>query len=239
MKDKNMLLERLKEINLFLNDNQIEQFLTYYDMLIEKNKVMNLTAITEYEEVVKKHFIDSLAVIRVYDMKKDLSIMDLGTGAGFPGIPLKIAFPNLKIILVDSLNKRINFLNEVIHSLELKDISAIHARAEDLGKDANYREQFDLCISRAVANLSILSEYCIPFVKKDGMFISYKSGSVKEELENSQKAIQLFGGRIEKIDNFIIPGTNIERSLIVIRKEENTPPKYPRSSGKPQKEPIC
>lgn len=239
MIDKNMLLERLKEINLFLNDNQIEQFLTYYDMLIEKNKVMNLTAITEYEEVVKKHFIDSLAVIRVYDMKKDLSIVDLGTGAGFPGIPLKIAFPNLKIILVDSLNKRINFLNEVIHSLELKDISAIHARAEDLGKDANYREQFDLCISRAVANLSILSEYCIPFVKKDGMFISYKSGSVKEELENSQKAIQLFGGRIEKIDNFIIPGTNIERSLIVIRKEENTPPKYPRSSGKPQKEPIC
>ncbi|ROR22137.1 16S rRNA m(7)G-527 methyltransferase [Mobilisporobacter senegalensis] len=238
MKDANMLINELRKINIELSQNQIDQLLTYYDLLIEKNKVMNLTAITEFKEVVYKHFIDSLILNRICDLKEPYSILDLGTGAGFPGIPLKIAYPNLEIILLDSLNKRIKFLDEVILKLNLNNIRTIHGRAEDYGNDPLYREKFDLCVSRAVANLSTLSEYCLPFIKKGGKFIPYKSGNINEEINISKKAIKVFGGNLEKVDTFIIPGTDIERSLVVISKEKATPKEYPRSAGKPQKEPI-
>lgn len=227
----------LKELNLELSDVQKQQFMDYYEMLIEKNKVMNLTAITELSEVIQKHFIDSLTIIKVIKLKNQ-KILDLGTGAGFPGIPLKIAFPDLEIVLLDSLNKRLLFLQEVIEKLKLKNITTLHGRAEDYGKDPNYRERYDVCVSRAVAKLSSLSEFCIPYVNKDGYFISYKSGKVEEELISSQRAFKLLGAKLETVNSFVLPGTEIERSLIVIKKMEKTPKIYPRGAGKPSKEPL-
>jgi 16S rRNA (guanine527-N7)-methyltransferase len=227
----------LKELNLELSDIQKQQFMDYYEMLIEKNKVMNLTAITELSEVIQKHFIDSLTIIKVIKLKNQ-KILDLGTGAGFPGIPLKIAFPDLEIVLLDSLNKRLLFLQEVIEKLKLKNITTLHGRAEDYGKDPNYREKYDVCVSRAVAKLSSLSEFCIPYVNKDGYFISYKSGKVEEELISSQRAFKLLGAKLETVNSFVLPGTEMERSLIVIKKMEKTPKIYPRGAGKPSKEPL-
>lgn len=238
MRDITSLVNGLKHIKIELNDAQLEQLLRYYEMLIEKNKVMNLTAITDYEEVIHKHFVDSLSLVRVCELEGKLKVLDLGTGAGFPGIPLKIAFPDLEIVLLDSLNKRIIFLNEVIQELGLKNITAVHGRAEDLGRDTSYRETFDLCVSRAVANLATLSEYCLPFVKIGGRFISYKAGNIEEEVKSSQKAIKTLGGKLEDIDSFVLPETDIERSLVPIRKMVKTLPMYPRMAGKPTKEPI-
>lgn len=235
---KNILKQELINNSLFLTDIQIEQFLMYYELLIEKNKVINLTAITDYKQVVYKHFIDSLSLIRAIDLKYDYDIIDLGTGAGFPGIPLKIAFPHLNILLLDSLNKRIKFLNEVIEKLNLNYITAIHGRAEELAKKTQYREAFDLCVSRAVANLATLSEYCIPFIKVGGTFISYKSGEIQEELQLAKKAVSILGGEIRQIDRFQLKNTDMERSLIIINKNKQTPNTYPRLGGKPSKEPL-
>ena len=236
-------MEQLKEkaavFGIDLNDFQLNQFRHYYEMLVEKNKVMNLTAITERAEVIDKHFVDSLALVKTGVDLTDQKILDLGTGAGFPGIPLKIAFPNLIITLLDSLNKRVRFLNEVIDALELKDINAIHGRAEDFAKQKEYREQFDYVVSRAVANLSVLSEYCVPYVKEKGYFLPYKSGNIKEELDQSKKAIQVFGGLVEDIISFEIPDTGLSRTILKIRKEKLTPKRFPRKAGLPAKEPIC
>lgn len=231
-------LKDLEEFHITLNEKQLLQFMTYYEMLIEWNKVMNLTAITDFDEVMKKHFIDSLSLIKAYDVSKKVSVIDIGTGAGFPGIPLKIAFPDLKVTLLDSLNKRVNFLQAVIDELELKEIDAIHGRAEDFAKKGKLREQYDLCVSRAVANLSTLSEYCLPYVKIGGKFISYKSEKISEESESAKNAIAILGGKIEEQVEFTIPDSDIYRNLFVIQKCKETPNKYPRKAGLPSKEPL-
>lgn len=229
---------RLMEMGLCLTDKQYEQFDQYYNILVEWNKVMNLTGITEYKEVNKKHFLDSLSIVKCSNLSGTLNIIDVGTGAGFPGIPIKIAFPETHVVLLDSLNKRIRFLDEVIEQLELKGIETIHGRAEDYAKKGAYREQFDLCVSRAVANLSTLSEYCLPYVKINGYFIPYKSEDVDQEVEQSRKAITILGGTIEKVEKFKLQGTEIGRSLIKIRKVKQTAKKYPRKAGLPSKEPL-
>lgn len=241
MENRNIdiLKDGLKKLNIELNDKQYNMFIKYYDILIEKNKVMNLTTITEFNEVMIKHFIDSLSIVKVYNLNNDnISILDVGTGAGFPGIPIKIAFPKINIVLLDSLNKRIKYLNDVIQYLNLKNIVAIHGRAEDFARDKIYREQFDLVVSRAVANLSTLSEYCLPYVNCGGKFISYKSKDIDEEILASKSAIHLLGGKLSHIESFYLPNTNIQRSLVIIDKIEKTSNKYPRLAGKPSKEPL-
>ena len=230
-----------KEALLFgveLNETQLSQFYTYYEMLIEWNEKINLTAITDFDEVLKKHFLDSIAIGRILNQNDIISILDIGTGAGFPGIPIKIAFPNVEIILMDSLNKRVNFLNEVIEKLSLKKISAMHGRAEDFAKKDLMREKFDLCVSRAVANLSSLSEFCLPYVKVGGRFISYKSEKAKEELEASKNAISILGGGNVICDEFSLPDTDFNRTFVIIEKIKETPGKYPRKSGTPIKQPL-
>lgn len=226
-----------REMGIILSENQLLQFEKYYKLLVEWNAFMNLTAITEHEEVLKKHFLDSLSIVKAVNMKDIHTIMDIGTGAGFPGIPLKISYPHLKVLLLDSLGKRVKFLNHVIEELGLKDISAIHGRAEDFARQPEYRESFDLCVSRAVANLSSLSEYCIPYTKKDNLFISYKSGKIEEELESAKRAISLLGGKVENLCRFTLTDAG-ERTLVVIRKEKLTPKRYPRKAGMPSKEPL-
>lgn len=228
----------LSEWNLELTAEKEQQFLTFYEMLVEKNKVMNLTAITEFEDVVEKHFLDSISLCQVMDLNKPLTLLDLGTGAGFPGIPLKIMFPELKITLADSLNKRLLFLNEVMEALNLKDIETVHGRAEELSKRKDYRESFDLCVSRAVANLSTLSEYCLPFIRTSGKFISYKSGEVEVELKDAKKAVFVLGGETEDVVHFTLPDSDIKRSFVVINKVHATPKAYPRKAGTPSKSPL-
>lgn len=224
-----------------LTDKQIEQFLQYYEMLVEWNQVMNLTAITEYEDVMKKHFTDSLSLgmSDVVDLNSSLGMIDVGTGAGFPGLALKIAFPNLKVTLLDSLNKRVQFLNAVIEKLGLQGIEAIHGRAEDYAKPGQLRESFDLCVSRAVANLATLSEYCLPYVKEGGYFIPYKSEKIAEEIDGAGKAISLLGGKIIDQEEFTLPDSDIYRNLVIIHKIKKTPAKYPRKAGLPAKEPLA
>ena len=226
-------IDEANKISITFTDTQLEQFRMYYEMLVEKNKVMNLTGITEWNEVLEKHFLDSISLIRAIDLDQELTVMDMGTGAGFPGIPLKIAFPKLKVTLADSLNKRVLFLQEVIDSLKLEGIEAIHGRAEDLARDKKYREQYDLAVSRAVANLSTLSEYCLPFVKIGGKFISYKSGEIEEEVSSSKSAVFLLGGKIINSVKFELGESG--RSFIVIDKVNGTPKSYPRKAGTPSK----
>ncbi|MCI8669855.1 MAG: 16S rRNA (guanine(527)-N(7))-methyltransferase RsmG [Lachnospiraceae bacterium] len=239
MTSKTSILEKLSsDIGYVLSGQQIEQFNDFYKMLVEKNKVMNLTAITEYDEVVLKHFIDSIVINKRISDDNVKSIMDVGTGAGFPGIPLKILFPEIKLTLLDSLNKRILFLNEVIYNLGLDNIECVHGRAEDVGHLLEFREQYDLTVSRAVANLSSLSEYCIPFVRVGGKFISYKSGVIDEELSSAKTAIQLLGSEIEEVEKYTLPDSDIQRSLVVIRKEKKLSKKYPRKAGIPGKQPL-
>ena len=236
--------KKCEKFEICLSDEQIKKFMDYYKLLMEWNSFMNLTAITDFDNVVLKHFVDSLAVYQGDVFRKKtaenfiVSLIDIGTGAGFPGIPLKIVFPELKVTLLDSLNKRVKFLNNIIQELCLENIIALHGRAEDLASNEIYREQYDFCVSRAVANLSTLTELCVPFVKRGGYFISYKSEKVKEELSAGKKAIEILGGKLEDVLEYQLPDSDINRSLLLIRKEKNTPKKYPRKAGTPAREPL-
>ena len=229
-------MEYVKKIDIDINEEQINKFYDYMNLLIEWNKKINLTAITDYNEIILKHFVDSLTINKC--IKENNYVVDVGTGAGFPGIPLKIIRDDIKIVLVDSLNKRINFLNEVIKELNLKNIETVHARAEEFGRNKKYRQKFDIATSRAVANLSTLSEYMIPLVKINGRCICMKGKEIKEELKDSLNAIKVLGGKVENVEEFELADNDINRSIIYILKEKDTPNKYPRKAGTPSKDPI-
>lgn len=234
-----LFLNNLNNLGIKIDENQLGQFNKYYDLLVEWNKVMNLTGITEYDDVLLKHFVDSLVFDPNSLVKGDsIKLIDVGTGAGFPGLPIKIVFSNIDVVLLDSLNKRIKFLDEVIQQLSLKKIRTIHSRAEDGARNKELREKFDIAISRAVANLATLSEYNLPYVKVGGYFVAMKSGEIDEEAANAQNAIKLLGGELKKIEKFRLPNSDIDRSLVIIKKVKNTAKKYPRKAGLPTKEPL-
>ena len=232
------IIDEMHKLGISLAEQQSEQLYEYYRLLVEWNSFMNLTGITEFSEVVQKHFVDSLSIVKVKNMNDVDNLIDVGTGAGFPGLPLKIVFPHLKVTLLDSLNKRIDFLNAVIEKTGLTGIETIHGRAEDFAKPGLKREIYDLCVSRAVANLATLSEYCLPYVKIGGEFIPYKSGEVADELQDAKSAVFLLGGKVESCENFDLPGSDIHRSLVQIKKVGGCPKKYPRKAGMPSKVPL-
>ncbi len=233
---KKILQKQCKALEIELEDKKQEQFYHYMELLQKWNENINLTAITEPEEVLQKHFIDSLTIMPY--IKNNEKVIDVGTGAGFPGIPLKIAKEEVEVILLDALNKRLNFLNEVIQELELSTIETVHLRAEEAGRNKDLREKFDVSVSRAVAPLSVLVEYLLPLVKVNGKCICMKGSNVEEEIRNSKKAIEILGGNIEKIEEFTLPNSDIKRNIIIIKKVSKTPSKYPRKPGTPSKEPI-
>lgn len=243
------LRKSFNNIGIDLTDKQVNQFLKYYEMLVETNKVVNLTRIVEFKDVVIKHFVDSCLILKEENdifNKKAVSVIDVGTGGGFPGIPLKILCPNIKLVLLDSLNKRINFLKNVVECLELENVECIHGRAEEAARNSNLRESFDYSVSRAVANLATLSEYCTPFVKKGGCFISYKAGNSEEEIDSSKNAIKTLNCKIAKIveiklEDYDSQNGNTEeviRKFVFIKKNNNTPKAYPRKAGTPSKNPL-
>lgn len=232
------IIDEMHKLGISLTEQQSEQLYEYYRLLVEWNSFMNLTGITEFSEVVQKHFVDSLSIVKVKNMNDVDNLIDVGTGAGFPGLPLKIVFPHLKVTLLDSLNKRIDFLNAVIEKTGLTGIETIHGRAEDFAKPGLKREIYDLCVSRAVANLTTLSEYCLPYVRIGGEFIPYKSGEVADELQDAKSAVFLLGGKVESCENFDLPGSDIHRSLVRIKKVGGCPKKYPRKAGMPSKVPL-
>lgn len=233
---KEELVNRAKQFNINLTEKQQNQFYNYMQLLLEWNERVNLTAIVEPKEILVKHFIDSLSIAPYINLNDN--ILDIGSGAGFPGIPLKVAFPENKITLLDALNKRINFLNIVIQELELRNIQTTHCRAEEFAKMKNTRENYDIVASRAVAKLNVLLEYMLPFVKIGGKCICMKSIEIDEELNEAEKAIKVLGGKIEKIDMISLENTNIQRKIVIIKKVDETPKKYPRKAGTPTREPI-
>ena len=238
MRDYSRLIEYLKNYGVSVSDDQISNLDKYYEMMVETNKSLNLTAITEFDEVLVKHYIDSVSIIRDIDMTREISVIDVGTGAGFPGMVLKIIFPSIKITLFDSLQKRLTFLDGVIAELGLKDISTCHGRAEEAGRLPDMREKYDLCVSRAVANLQVLSELCLPFVKVGGKFVSYKSDKGSEELALSRHALEVLGGVVLKEDVFTLEDNDMLRNLIIIEKVKECPKAYPRKPGTPAKNPL-
>ena len=233
---KTMLNTELNYLSINLSDIKLEQFYTYMNLLIEWNQKINLTTIIEPKEIIIKHFVDCGTILKY--LKDGENVIDIGTGAGFPGIPVKILNENLNVTLVDSLNKRINFLNEVCIALDLKNIELIHSRAEDLAKNKSYRENFDKSVSRAVANLTTLAEYDLPFIKKGGQMIAMKGFEIDEELQNAEKAINILGGKIKEVNKFTLIDTDNKRSIVLIDKVKPTPKQFPRKAGKPLKEPI-
>lgn len=240
----NKMIEDFRSYGIELTDKQLEQFDKYFEILIRVNEVMNLTAITDFDDVCKLHFVDSISCAPFVDFKdKEYSLIDIGTGAGFPGIPLKIVYPNLHVTLLDSLNKRINFLNEVIDTLGLNEsgsIETLHGRAEDFSssKDGSLREKFDFAVSRAVANMSTLTEYCLPYVKVGGEFIAFKGDKGSEEVEAAKGAIHLLGGKLKECKEFLLPDTDITRTICIVDKKERTSKMYPRKAGTPAKKPL-
>ncbi len=238
MKDYKILSDFLEKYGYSLKEEQTDQLECYYNRLIEANKVMNLTAITEFDQVLEKHFLDSAAIISAFDIKKVESLADVGTGAGFPGLPLKILFPHLRVLLADSLQKRVNFLNSLIEELKLTDISVIHGRAEDIGHNNQFREKYDVVVSRAVARLSTLTELCLPLVKREGYFLPYKTENSKDEIKESEKAIEILGAKLISVEERKIGPSELNRSFPIIKKTKNTPIKYPRKAGTPSKKPL-
>ncbi len=235
---KKLLIQGSKELAVELEENKLEQLMLYKDILKEWNEKINLTAIEEDKDVIIKHFIDSLTIIPYLNqMKMPVSLVDIGTGGGFPGIPVKISNKDIHVTLLDSLDKRVKFLNEVITRLDLKEIEAVHGRAEDYGLNPEYREKYDVATARAVASLPVLLEYCLPFVRVGGLFIAMK-GSSLEEVEASKRALQILGGEIEDLSELTLPFTDMKRNIIIIRKLRHTSPKYPRKAGKPSRDPL-
>ena len=238
MKCVKVLEKGLKNINIAYDNEKIEKIVKYYKMIIEWNKNINLTTIVDEEEFINKHILDSLLLAKHVNFNKIGNIIDVGTGAGFPGIPIKIFYGNISVTLLDSLKKRVLFLEKAADYLELKDVFTIHGRAEDYGQNIEYREKFDLCVSRAVSNLSVLSEYCIPFIKNGGTFIAYKSSNVDNEIKSSGDAILKLGGKVVSVEKTILPNTDIERTFIIIKKDVSTSSIYPRKAGTPLKNPL-
>ena len=233
-------VQELSKRNFKLNEKQINQFNQYFTSLIEANQHVNLTRITEENDVYLKHFFDSVTPLFMFDelFKSGSELCDVGAGAGFPSIPLKIIKPEIKVTIVDSLGKRLTFLQELVDKLDLKDVTLVHGRAEDVGQNKQYREQFDLVTARAVANMAVLSEYCLPLVKKDGNFIALKGPKADEELKDSQKAITTLGGKVSEVEELQLPYSSEERTLILVQKVKMTPKKYPRQAGTPHRKPI-
>lgn len=229
----------LSKLGLSLDDDQKDIFYKYYQSLVTYNNIVNLTSITDFHEVFIKHFVDSLSIVKILDINKCTFLIDMGTGAGFPGLPIKIMFPDLKVVLVDSLQKRVDFLNAVIEQCNIKDISVIHSRAEDLCRtDNTQREKYDLCVSRAVAKLNVLEEYCLPYVKIGGHFISYKSGNSSDEINEANNAVKKLGGKIVSSETFVLPNSDIARCLVDTVKLQPTNSKFPRKAGTPSKKPL-
>jgi len=238
MENKMLLKSAAEKMNITLTDDMLDKFIRYKEMLVSWNEKMNLTAITEDKEVMIKHFADCISILKYVDFKDGDSVIDVGTGAGFPGVPVKIAAPQIKITLLDSLNKRINFLTELSKELSLENVECIHSRAEDGGQNPQLREKFDYCVSRAVANLAVLSEYCLPFVRVGGTFVSLKGPDVTEEVKEGEAAIKKLGGKIERIEKIEIPMSDITHSFVIIKKVAPTPKAYPRKAGTATKKPI-
>ena len=238
--DENFLRSEIQKTGITLSDLQVSQFMKFYELLIEKNKVMNLTAITEFKDVVIKHFADSLSILNVLNIGQQMNVIDIGTGAGFPGIPLKILFPNINIVLLDSLRKRVDFLNDCINELEMKNAEAVHARAEEMAHQSIHREKYDLCVSRAVASLPVLCELTLPFVRVNGHFVAYKGNreSTDSEISQSENALRVLGAEIEKVNSFSLSSDLYERTFVSIHKVRQISKKYPRKPGIPAKSPL-
>lgn len=232
-----LLNDAMSVMGIGIDKNQTERFFKYKNLLLEWNEKMNLTAITDEREIILKHFADSVSILRFADFRGK-SVVDVGTGAGFPGIPLKIIFPDIKLLLLDSLNKRVNFLKNTVSELGFENVQCVHLRAEEGGQNTLFRENFDFCVSRAVANLSVLAEYCLPFVKIGGMFISLKGPDVGDEITDAKKAVKILGGEFLKVEKVDIPFTDITHTVIMIKKLRQTPVQYPRKAGKINKSPI-